>query len=226
MVRWRFRPITLTSSAIDRSLLAQTDHQPPVNPQSTRIEMTSKGLSICAGLHPPVLQAVVSIWSASPTMSSCRPRVRELIPGSLCGRYRGKKQMGRHSTFSLPPEYPRLKCKGRQGLSCRRSPRASVGGIIGCVSPGSNTSAVDVGLDPLAAAGPIGNYLSYAGTNAGFIDARSRHLQHLDALELAALRGVSHLAQQAEIDEARGTATSPYIAACCIRRLPALCASY
>jgi phospholipid-binding lipoprotein MlaA len=77
-------------------------------------------------------------------------------------------------------------------------------------------AAVGIALDPLAVAGnPIGSYLSYAGTGAGFIDARSSHLRDLDALELtsidyyATLRSVFQQARQAEIDEARGAAADP-----------------
>jgi len=78
-------------------------------------------------------------------------------------------------------------------------------------------AATGIVLDPVAAAGgPLGSYLSYAGTSAGFLDARSNHLQDLDELELSSmdyystLRSVYHQARQAEIDEAKGSASGPY----------------
>jgi phospholipid-binding lipoprotein MlaA len=65
---------------------------------------------------------------------------------------------------------------------------------------------VGFALDPLTAIGsPIVSALSYAGTGAGLVDARSNHLQTLDELErtsldyYATLRSASRQARQAKI---------------------------
>ena len=69
---------------------------------------------------------------------------------------------------------------------------------------------VGFALDPLTAVGgPIASALSYAGTGAGLVDARSNHIQDLDALErssldyYATLRSAYRQARQAKITGAK-----------------------
>ncbi len=77
-------------------------------------------------------------------------------------------------------------------------------------------SAVGMAFDPLSLPGiPALNYLGYAKTGAGFVDARAAHLADLDELEktaidfYATLRSVYRQHRQAEIEEAkRGTPNS------------------
>jgi phospholipid-binding lipoprotein MlaA len=69
---------------------------------------------------------------------------------------------------------------------------------------------VGFALDPLTAIGsPIASALSYAGSGAGMVDARSNHLQDLDALErssldyYATLRSAYRQAREAKITAAK-----------------------